>query len=106
MKILKSIKKDMANMRIGLDKTEALLEHLDDSNFPVIVLNIHMAVPKAFVVDYYYDFDAFHRGTLDFIKVRVVGESYSKVYSYPEFTKDYVEYTKKYVALHFPDWEP
>lgn len=91
---------------MGMEKTETLLDKLDNNSFPTIVVNIHLSVPKVFVTDYFYDFDAFHKGTLDFIKVKVVGESYSKTYTYTDFTKDYVEYTKKYVALHFPDWEP
>jgi hypothetical protein len=106
MRILSSIKKDMNNMRQGLDKTEALINKLSNGNFPAVVLNVNLTQPKPFVTDYYFDTDSLHKGTLDFIKVRVVGESYSKVYPYSEFIKDYVEYSKKYVALHFPDWEP
>lgn len=92
-------------MKQGLEKMEKALSKLDNNSFPAIVLNTNLSIPKPFVADYYYDVDSVHRGTLEIIKVRVVGEGYSKVYNYTEFTKDYVEYTKKYVALHFPDWE-
>lgn len=92
-------------MRQGLDKLENALTTLNEDSFPVIVINVNLATPKPFVTDYYYDVDTVHKGNLDIIKVRVVGESYSKVYTYSEFLKDYVAYTKKYISLHFPDWE-
>ncbi len=102
MKILKDIISSISKQKYTLDCVNEKISHLTDEDFPLVILDKLSHSPKLFTARYFFN-EEIKANDLSFIKVVVSGENFSKTYDFEDFRKQYVEYSKKYIRLHFGD---
>lgn len=104
MKLLRNIKTAINEQMASLESVKERISSLTRADFPKVVLDKHSALPKIYLARYFFD-DNIKKDGLNFIRVAVTGENYSKTYEYDDFKLKYVEYSHKYVQLNYPDDE-